>query len=90
MNQQFSIAPSKTARILCPIWNKAVLITPKNKVTACRDRDDDSILECALEARATIIVTGDQDLLTLHPFEQIAILTPSQFLEAHLWTVDME
>jgi predicted nucleic acid-binding protein len=28
-----------------------------------------------------MIVTGDQDLLALHPFQGIAILTPSDYLE---------
>ncbi len=28
-----------------------------------------------------MIVTGDQDLLALHPFQGIAILTPAAFLD---------
>ncbi|MFH1970063.1 MAG: hypothetical protein ABIJ53_07060 [Verrucomicrobiota bacterium] len=42
------------------------------------------ILELAHEAQAACIVTGDKDLLDLHPYQGIAILTPRQFLDAPL------
>jgi len=48
---------------------------------ACRDPDDDKFLETALAARADCIVTGDQDLLGLDPFEGIRIVTAAAFLE---------
>ncbi len=39
-------------------------------------------------ASANVLVTGDKDLLSLHPFRGIAIVTPAAFLampwEAHL------
>jgi putative PIN family toxin of toxin-antitoxin system len=47
---------------------------------ACRDPNDDMILECAVLAGAEIVVTGDKDLLALNPFEKIQILTPRDFL----------
>jgi putative PIN family toxin of toxin-antitoxin system len=47
----------------------------------CRDLRDDKFLELAIEGRAEVIVTGDRDLLELHPFRGIAILTPAAYLE---------
>jgi predicted nucleic acid-binding protein len=35
-----------------------------------------------VNGRADIIVTGDRDLLDLHPFSAIAILTPAAYLTA--------
>ena len=49
-------------------------------IAECRDPDDDKYLELAVDGRAGCIVTGDQDLLALHPFRGILILTPQQFL----------
>ncbi len=43
------------------------------------------VLECALEAHATVIVAGDVHLLKLHPYSGIAILTPKRFLESRPW-----
>jgi putative PIN family toxin of toxin-antitoxin system len=47
----------------------------------CRDTDDDEVLALAAFAKADLIVSGDQDLLTLKAFEGIAILTVAQALE---------
>lgn len=48
-------------------------------LTACRDSADNKILELAVDGRASAIVSGDADLLALHPFEGISILTPREF-----------
>ncbi|MDP2808261.1 MAG: putative toxin-antitoxin system toxin component, PIN family [bacterium] len=50
-------------------------------VTACRDPKDNKFLELALSGKAVCIVSGDDDLLALHPFRGIPVLTPRQFLD---------
>ncbi|HEY1341546.1 MAG TPA: putative toxin-antitoxin system toxin component, PIN family [Bryobacteraceae bacterium] len=62
------------------LWNRASWVVPPQLPPASRDRDDDFILACALEAGAGFVVTGDQDLLALHPFRGIAVFTPADFL----------
>lgn len=47
----------------------------------CRDQDDDKFLEAAKGGSAQYIVTGDDDLLVLHPYQGIQILKPKEFLE---------
>jgi len=51
------------------------------KVNACRDPKDNKFLELALTGKADCIITGDKDLLVLHPFHGISILTPGDFLK---------
>ncbi len=51
-----------------------------HRITACRDPKDDKFLELALSGNASHIITGDNDLLALHPFRNIPILTPAAFL----------
>lgn len=46
-----------------------------------RDSDDDAVLACALAANAELIVTGDKDLLVLHPWQEIDILNPADSLQ---------
>jgi uncharacterized protein len=58
-----------------------IVVTPTETVTISRDPDDDRLIEGALEADADVIVSGDQDLLTLGRIGHIQILTPRQFLE---------
>jgi putative PIN family toxin of toxin-antitoxin system len=46
----------------------------------CRDPNDDHLLALALAGGATVLVTGDADLLVLHPWQGIHICTPQDFL----------
>ena len=49
-------------------------------IRACRDPKDDKILELAVNGGAALIVTGDRDLLVLHPFQEIPIISPAAYL----------
>ena len=51
------------------------------RIQACRDPDDDKFLELAINGNASIIITGDRDLLILSPFQKIEILSPSNYLK---------
>lgn len=46
----------------------------------CRDPDDDKLLETALMGEAECVVTGDQDLQAMSPFQNIPILSQADFL----------
>ena len=45
------------------------------------DPDDDKFLALAQSGAADIIVTGDADLLALHPFHGVEIISPREFLD---------
>jgi uncharacterized protein len=62
----------------------AELVDVDTRIAACRDAKDDKFLEAAVSGRATYIVTGDSDLLTLDPFRGIQIISPNSFLESVL------
>ena len=50
-------------------------------IRECRDPKDDKFLEVALNGRADVIITGDADLLRMHPWREIAILAPADYLK---------
>ncbi|MDT8447449.1 MAG: putative toxin-antitoxin system toxin component, PIN family [bacterium] len=52
-----------------------VLVEPQVKIKKCRDPHDDMFLELAVAGNAQVILSGDQDLLALHFFEGIEILS---------------
>jgi predicted nucleic acid-binding protein len=39
------------------------------------------ILECAVNSKADLIVTGDRDLLVLQAYQRIRIITGRQYLK---------
>ncbi len=45
-----------------------------------RDPNDDMILSCALAGSASLLVSSDQDLLTVREYRGVRIVTPRQFL----------
>ena len=49
-------------------------------IQVCRDPKDDEVLELAVNGAAQLIITGNADLLALHPFRGIDILTPAAYL----------
>ena len=57
----------------------ADLVIIDNLIQGCRDRDDDKFLETAVKSNAHFIISGDQDILTMHRFEGIDIVTVQEF-----------
>ena len=47
---------------------------------ACRDLRDNQFLALALVSEADALVSSDEDLLVLHPWRGIPIVTPAEFL----------
>ena len=60
------------------------LVSPTTRVEVCRDPDDDKFIECAVDARALYIVSGDKDLLDLKSFGGVEIVTATEFCEKYL------
>lgn len=60
----------------------ALLVFPMDRATgATSDPNDEMILECALTAEVDYIVTGDKKhLLALRKFQDIPIVSPTDFL----------
>jgi putative PIN family toxin of toxin-antitoxin system len=50
-------------------------------VRECRDPQDDKFLAVALNGKADLILTGDNDLRSLNPWRGIAILSPAEYLK---------
>ena len=58
----------------------AVFRKVSETIRECRDPKDDKYLELAVSVNASCIITGDKDLLILHPFRGIPILNAADFL----------
>lgn len=60
----------------------AEMVPVLHRVRACRDPQDDKLLEVAVNGRADLVVSGDADLLDMRSFRGIPILTPAAYLAA--------
>ena len=71
----------KRSNFLQTLASKIEAIEITESITICRDPKDDKFLEVAVNGKADYLITGDRDLLVLHPFRDIQIITPAAFLE---------
>ena len=61
-------------------------VISKRHIKACRDPNDDYLLEIAVEGKADALVSGDEDLLSLDPFRSVRIVNYRELrdmLEGH-------
>jgi len=61
----------------------AVVVKPVERLAVLADEQDNRILECAREAGAEMIVTGDRHLLELGRYEGTAIVSLAAFLNGN-------
>jgi len=79
---KFGLTAEQVTTIVAQVVQTAVPVRPRRSIDVCtEDPDDNRVLECAAEARAGAIVSGDKHLLSLASFEGIRILNPQAFLE---------
>jgi len=63
------------------LHREAMFVEVEQTVEASRDPDDNKFLALALDGKAEVIVSGDQDLLVLDPFRRVRIVKPRVFVE---------
>lgn len=58
----------------------AIWVEVTEPVFDCRDVKDNKFLSLAKGGNANLIITGDEDLLVLNPYQEIPILNSRQFI----------
>ncbi|OHD67835.1 MAG: putative toxin-antitoxin system toxin component, PIN family [Spirochaetes bacterium RBG_16_49_21] len=78
---KFGFSQTITQQIIFEIESLSYLVTPKNKHSiVSRDGDDNIIIDCAVEAKADYIITGDNDLLSLKEYKSTKIINASELI----------
>ena len=75
------VTEQERMEFLAVLLREATLIQVDIHIGACRDPKDNKFLELAVTGQADCIVSGDQDLLILHPFRDVPIVTPRGFVD---------
>ena len=65
-------------RVMARFTNLVEIVSITELIRECRDSKDDKFLSVAVNG--DLILTGDNDLLVLHPFRGIDILSPKDYL----------
>jgi putative PIN family toxin of toxin-antitoxin system len=77
---KFSFTEGVASSFVDAIRESAAIVNPTERLPAgiIGDPDDVIVLECAIEARANLIVSADRDLLRLDPLRGIGITHPRE------------
>ena len=70
--------------ILLPLIEKLSVIEAVSSIKISRDPDDDKFIECAIDAGAIYIISGDKDLLDIGEYQNVQIITAQEFCQKYL------
>jgi len=80
LREKFGWNPQLARAALKLMLRRSTRVALRGTVKICRDPKDDMFLECALRAKADLLITGDKDLLVLGSFEGTRIVTAAQYV----------
>ena len=79
---KFGFSPDQTVAVIDELNGICDMLNPPRRIRRIKfDPDDNRILECAVEAQADSIISGDAHLLELGDYRGIPIMSPSDFLK---------
>lgn len=82
--RRFKWSAGQAQEMLSTIRQFARSVTPRERIDVLKeDEPDNRILECAVEANAHVLITGDKHLQALRSFRSIGIMSPREFLDAY-------
>ncbi len=80
---KFGLSPEQALAFVEEFHSLCHVVTPNERVRAVpADPDDNAVLEWAVEAGASLIVSGDSHLLRLRQWRDIRILSPADAITA--------
>lgn len=78
--KKFKIPSASLNEIISHLRRGIKIIIPEGSPpNLCSDSDDNNILHIAKYAHSETIITGDNDLLKMNPFEKIEIISPREY-----------
>lgn len=83
LGSKFGWDPRHLEDVRRELLTLASVVETTSRMTVIREDDaDNRVLECAVDGRADLIVTGDRHLAALGSFAGIGIVSPRSFAEA--------
>ena len=85
IQQKHNLTDADIAEYLDILRTFAVVVPGTITINVVRDDpDDNSIIACAIESKADMIISGDQHLLSLGSYQGIPIVKAAEFLRGYV------
>lgn len=83
--EKFEVPLEKVKEFLEIVVFNSQIVYPKSKLNIVKkDSSDNKIIECALEAKASFVISGDKHLLEIKEYKEVKIISPKEFLSLYL------
>jgi putative PIN family toxin of toxin-antitoxin system len=80
LRQRFPQVDEVAAARALAIIEQAEVVTPRRKVSVCRDPNDDKFFSCAVEGNADYIVSEDEDILVVGEYRGVKTVSAAEFI----------
>jgi len=78
---KFEFTAQERAEFLSVLTEIAILVEPQERIQLIvEDATDNMFLECAVEAGADFLISGDKHLLSLKEYQNVKLISPADFL----------
>ena len=77
---KFSRDKEEISRVAVVLGEMGTIVAPTRRLAVFRDKPDNRILECAVEGKAEVIVTGDKAMLAVGRYEGIRLISLAEYL----------
>jgi putative PIN family toxin of toxin-antitoxin system len=77
------LSPGRRDELIAKTILQSEFVATSAIITDCRDPADNKFLELAIDGHASAIVSGDADLLVVHPFRGIPIFSARDYLSRY-------
>jgi putative PIN family toxin of toxin-antitoxin system len=81
LSRKFSRDREELSRVAVVLGEMGEIVDPSRRVAVFRDEPDNRILECAVEGKAVLIVTGDKAMLALGEYQGIRLISLAEYLD---------
>jgi len=81
LTRKFSRDREELSRVAVVLGEMGEIVDPSRRVEVFRDEPDNRILECAVEGKAVVIVTGDKAMLALGEYQGIRLISLAEYLD---------
>ena len=85
LSRKFSRDREELSRVAVVLGEMGKIVDPSRRLTVFRDEPDNRILECAVEGKADVIVTGDKAMLAFGEYGGIRLITLAEYLDRRGW-----
>jgi len=79
--RKFSRDREELSRVAVVLGEMGEIVNPSRRLTVFRDEPDNRILECAVEGKAEVIVTGDKAMVALAEYQGIRLISLAEYLD---------